>query len=114
MTRFTTTVLACLALACSRDTLEEEVDAEAHCNNYCDALTECGHTFDHCMDGCLSEKRGVWTGPCKHLRADYTTCLAELSCEELAPYVNVSLDPPPSERACYPEQYEVSYCDSEH
>lgn len=114
MIRITIVFLVGVAVACSRDPLEGDVDAEALCANYCDSLAECGYAFGQCMETCLAEERGAWKGECKHLRADYTTCLAELSCDDLEPYVKVLLDPPPSERACYAEQYEVSYCDSEH
>lgn len=94
--------------ACPRDTLEEDVDAEGICMAYCANVDTCGRLGDSCMDACLAEPQRMWEGECKHLRAEYITCLAELSCPALEKYLDHELLNP--ERECYDELFEFSAC----
>jgi hypothetical protein len=118
---FTTAAALALGLSCSRH-LEEQVDAERLCSDFCERNETCGlapciEEFEpqdeSCFDICMDAGPHDWNGPCRFLQDEWYACLGALSCTDFHETVGCN-DQPLDERPCADETEEYSLCLSEH
>ena len=108
-----------LGFACSRH-LEEEVDAEQLCRDFCGLVeecepgapafvTSCPSSDTPCFDACMD---GEWDGDCRFLQRDLYECRSSLTCDEFYSQTACS-ETPSDDQACRKELWDFSLCESE-
>jgi hypothetical protein len=103
--------------ACSRDTLEDELDGTPYCRAHCDLRLECawidGAEESTCFDQCMEDPAADgWDGECNTLLADYYDCTNVLTCDELA--LDQPDGVPASDRPCDEPRNKFSVCLAQH
>lgn len=101
-----------VGLACSRDLLDKDIEAERICREHCEHWLGCGRqeASPSCFDSCMDNKGRGWKGECRSKREEYYECLHGLSCENLA--LDQDAYAPEEQRLCDDQRYEYSYCSS--
>lgn len=110
-----------LGIACSRH-IEEDVDAERLCRDFCELgdacepeapefADGCPSVDDPCFDTCMDNGNRGWEDDCRFLLADYFECINDLTCEDFYGQSACSTVPR-DQQACEEERGNYSTCAS--
>lgn len=76
------------------ETGEPELTAEGVCMQACALVDECGDGFPECLGACI-ETHEQFDGSCLTAQLTLTSCVSDLTCEQLDQYMESSPDPYP-------------------